>query len=346
MICNSCGREIPDGSTFCVLCGAPFTPSVPDYNQVGSTVAAGMGTDYNQIGSTVAAGMGTDYNQIGSTVAAGMGSDYNQVGSTVAAGMNADYSQVGRTVAAGTTADYSQVGSTVAAGMTADYSQANQNVGMTQQGAPAPAAAAAPAPAKKGFNKLLIPVIALGACLLLALGGIAFLFLFFSPKYKNLQNENSNLQSENSSLESTISSKDSEISNLKTNVSNLTQERDNLQAEVDEYSVSAELYAEMMEDIRNMKKSNTTYFSNRNVIVLKKGQTANIMVTLDKATNFSVRFDSDNKLVSAKWNNDWFNNNKSCTLTFTAGYDEGKCVYTFSNSETADKFEVFVYVVD
>ncbi|MBR3039713.1 MAG: zinc-ribbon domain-containing protein [Lachnospiraceae bacterium] len=332
MICSSCGREIPDGSTFCVVCGAQFTPTVPDYNQIGSTVAAGMGTDYNQVGSTVAAGMGTDYNQVGSTVAAGMTADYSQVGSTVAAGMG--------------TADYGQIGSTVAAGMTADFSQANGNVGNTQQGVPAATPAPAAAPAKSGFNKLMIPVIALGACLLLALGGIAFLFLFFSPKYKNLQNENSNLQSENSSLESTISSKDSEISNLKSNVSSLTQERDNLQAEMEEYSVSAELYEEMINDIRNMKRPNNTYYSNRNVIVLGKGQTASIMVTLDKATSFTIRFDSDNKLCSAKWNNDWFNNNKSCTLTFTAGYDEGKTVFKFTNSETADTFEVLVYIVD
>ena len=314
MICNSCGREIPDGSAFCPLCGTTFTPTVPDYNQVGSTVAAGMGTDYNQIGSTVAAGMGADYGQVGSTVAAGMGADYGQVGSTVAAGMGADYGQVGATVAAG-----------------AGFGQAP---------------AAAPAPAKKGFNKLLIPVIALGAVLLLSLGAIAFLYFFFAPKYKSLQNDNTNLQAENSSLESSLSSKDSEISSLKTQVNNLNQEKSDLQAQAEEYAYDAELYQEMLNDIRNMRKPTNVYYSNRNVIVLGKGQTATAMVTLDKNTSFTIRYDSDNKLVSAKWNNDWFNSNKSCTVTFTAGYDEGKSVYTFSNSENGDKFDIIIYVVD
>ena len=95
-------------------------------------------------------------------------------------------------------------------------------------------------------------------------------------------------------------------------------------------------------NIRSLISSNRRYYSNKNVIVMKKGETASAIITTK--INGTLYLNSDNSYVTGKWDRNW--SDGSCTVTFSSGYTTGKTVFTFTTEATSDRFEILIYVID
>ena len=189
-------------------------------------------------------------------------------------------------------------------------------------------------------------------CFILTIVGFA-LFGVKNKAYNDVLAEKADLELQVSDLQGQISSKDSKINSLTNDLNTAKTDLENAKAEAEEYRLEAENagsykkdLTQMQNDIRSVKISNYVFCPTRNVIVLKKGETVNVPITLNKTGQFKFTFNRDNSVVGAEWKNDWGNGGKTCSIDFKAGNTTGRTKYTFTNTLTSDSFDIIIFVID
>ena len=236
---------------------------------------------------------------------------------------------------------------------------------------------------KKGKSKPLL--IVMGVLLFLCVAGLGVGGYFFydqSHKKKELEDEKSTLETsiqtlqtenanmkttveklqkdkeawdeEKETLNSTIKEKESEIKNIRAELnqanSDLQTEQDrasSLQSQVNDLNNNASKVTELYNQISQLDKPDGSYYSNRNVVILKKGESTSLTVRFVNNSKATVSYSSSNSSVATgKWDGSWFDNNNSSYLTITAGYTSGTSTLTFTNTVNSKSFQVLVIVTD
>lgn len=193
-----------------------------------------------------------------------------------------------------------------------------------------------------------IPIIILSVLLCLSIAFIVFGIISYSDLNKrniSLQSEILETESEKKQAESLLSDKESEIEALNEELKETKKERDQYKTDSGKLAVSERMLKDMKNQLRNLNQpSGTMFYPNKNVIVLKKKETANAIITLN--SRGTMYYSSNNNVVEGEWNKNWFNNNKSDYIYFKAGNTTGTTTFTFTNSINSDSFQILVYVVD
>ncbi len=167
---------------------------------------------------------------------------------------------------------------------------------------------------------------------------------------KNLETTKTELETANTninSLNEQVSSLTKEKQELEKQVKSLTEEKDKIQTELDKKSEIEQKLTTLYSNIRGLDSTDKNYYSSKNVLILKTGETKRITVHMagsDEAPA-DFGFDTSNSIVSAKWN-DWQDNNTSCSLDITAGNSAGTSLITFTNSVDSSSFQVLAVVID
>ena len=373
MICTVCGKEFPDGSAFCTNCGAPISAMnaapaaaapvepVPVAVDEFKTVAPAAYQDAVPAAAPAPAPVEefkTVAPQAYQDVAAAAPAEEFK---TVAPQAYQDVAAVAPAVEAiqptvAATTDFAAT-ATPAPQVAAPAPEAIQPTAAAPVYQAAPAAAPAAPEKKKGGNaKFLVPIILLAVllvlCFILAIVGFA-LFGVKNKAYNEVLAEKADLELQVSDLQGQISSKDSKINSLTNDLNTAKTDLENAKAEAEEYRLEAENagsykkdLTQMQNDIRSVKISNYVFCPTRNVIVLKKGETVNVPINLNKTGQFKFTFNRDNSVVGAEWKNDWGNGGKTCSIDFKAGNTTGRTKYTFTNTLTSDSFDIIIFVID
>ena len=164
-----------------------------------------------------------------------------------------------------------------------------------------------------------------------------------SENVATLEGEKTDLESQKADLEQSVSSKNSEIDKLNTDLATAKKERDEYKGQVD---ISAKELSDAYAKIKGLKPPTNDYFSTKNVVILKPGESETIKVSVRVSGNVSVTFNADKKNppTTAKWDSSWTSdaNLHTNSITFTAGNKADMTVFTFTNDKTADTFQILV----
>ena len=370
MICTVCGKEFPDGSSFCTNCGAPISAmsaAAPAAEEFKTVAPAG----YQDAIAPEPVPVATDEFK---TVAPAAYQDAvpapapapvpapapapEPIQPTVGVAPAAPAPDVIQpTVGVAPAPAPEPIQPTVGVTATQDFAGTTSAAApFVAQPAPAPAPAAAPAKKKGGNAKFIVPIIILVVLLFFTFIGMIVGFALFAGKNKALNEANlqiAELEAENSDLSAQVSTKDSKINSLTNDLNNTKSELETAKQEAEEYRLEAENAGtykkdlnQMINDIRGIKLANPIYYATRNVIVLKKGESVNVPITLNQTGKFNFTYNKDNSIVTPTWKNDWSNGGKTCTIDLKAGYTTGRTKLTFTNSLTSDSFDIIVFVVD
>ncbi|MBP5416726.1 MAG: zinc-ribbon domain-containing protein [Clostridiales bacterium] len=228
------------------------------------------------------------------------------------------------------------------------------------------------APGEKGGKKFFVPMIIFIILFALAAAGLGVgAYLYMKQK--------SDLNTEIEDRDKTIDDKDGEIADLEEqvtdlsdkeealkkdktdleqnvnqlqeNVNSLTNDLTTAKKERDDYKAQIEANENdvkgIYSSIKNLVPPTTSYFASKNVLVLSPGESETIMVSLRATGVFSVSYRADNKNTTGQWSDQWVHDGSlnSCPLTFTAGSQPGKTLFTFTNDKSSESFQILVIVV-
>jgi len=159
---------------------------------------------------------------------------------------------------------------------------------------------------------------------------------------------------EKETLNSDISEKETEIRNIRAELnqakSDLQSEQEktaSLQSQLNEQSNNAAKVGEVYNRIDQLDEPDGTYYANRNVVVMKKGEGVSLAVHFSHTSSCKISYKGSNADVcTGEWSDSWFDNNNSIYLNLRAGYTTGYSILTFSNNINSSTFQVVVFVID
>ena len=225
---------------------------------------------------------------------------------------------------------------------------------------------------KSGGSK--VPVIILSIVLGLFAVALGLGIFFYFKKSGEWDDEKASLETEKASLTSQLTTANSSLTNVKselqstkdalssrdTEITNLKKEKQNLQVEVGDLQTrNADLQAELNKkgnaeasltrlysNIRELNAPEKEYYSSKNVVILKKGESEKVVVRCVSSTKMTLTFQTNNNYVTASWNKDWYDNNCSCTLNLKAGNTAGATLVTMTNNINSNSFQILAIVID
>ena len=377
MICTVCGKEFPDGSSFCTNCGAPISAmsaAAPAAEEFKTVAPAG----YQDAIAPEPVPVATDEFK---TVAPAAYQDAvpapapapvpapapapEPIQPTVGVAPAAPAPDVIQpTVGVAPAPAPEPIQPTVGVTATQDFAGTTSAAApFVAQPAPAPAPAAAPAKKKGGNAKFIVPIIILVVLLFFTFIGMVVGLALFAGKNKALNEANAQiaeLEAENGDITAQVSTKDSKINSLTNDLNNTKSELETAKAEIEtakeeaeakaeEYRLQAESYKKGLDKLQKdlgAKVGNDTFYASNYVVFVKKGQKVNIPITLNKSGQFKFTYRPDNALVTPEWKNDWSNGGKTCSIDLIGGKTAGRTILTFTNTLTSDSFSVAVIVID
>ena len=136
-----------------------------------------------------------------------------------------------------------------------------------------------------------------------------------------------------------VASLNNQVNSLNYQISSLNQDIKNLQ------SKGSEEYNKLVSNIRDLNSPATNYYSDRNVVYVKKGSSTNIRIicTISSTKGFNVHSNTANgSICGVKWGS-YNSSSKSFPFTIT-GSSVGSTVITFTNDYNSESFKVLVIV--
>ncbi|MBR0146128.1 MAG: hypothetical protein IJM25_05630 [Eubacterium sp.] len=120
-----------------------------------------------------------------------------------------------------------------------------------------------------------------------------------------------------------------------------------LQSQLNEQSNNAAKVGEVYNRIDQLDEPDGTYYANRNVVVMNKGEGVSLAVHFSHTSSCKISYKGSNADVcTGEWSDSWFDNNNSIYLNLRAGYTTGYSILTFSNNINSSTFQVVVFVID
>ena len=149
-----------------------------------------------------------------------------------------------------------------------------------------------------------------------------------------------------SDTQSNLDAAISEMDELKIKIENYENEISDLNASLSSYKNTESETNKMYRELYELQQPSYAFYTNQNVIFLKKGEQRDILLRFPTNDRFTVYYQGDNSYVTGRWNGSWFDNNCSVIFTITAGNLEGSTLFTFTNSINNLSVQVRVYVID
>ncbi len=208
-----------------------------------------------------------------------------------------------------------------------------------------------PVPPKKASKAPIIILSVLLGIFVIGAGVLTYFFIDRSKKWdedkSSMESQIEGLNKEKQTLEGTVESKNSEIrglendkNDLNSRIESLESDNSTLRNQIDQVGV----YKDYLDRIQKLDESDATYYSSQNVVVLSPGETKSFTVRYRHQGSFTLHFESDNRVVTPKWDKDWTDDNQSCLFYVTAGSSPGATLITFTNNQDSRKFEVLAIV--
>ena len=155
--------------------------------------------------------------------------------------------------------------------------------------------------------------------------------------------ENSRTEAENNLAEANnaITSLNQEITSLKQDLQAAKEENNN------NNNKESEDLENLISAIEGINPATENFYSDRYVVILRKGKSADVKVTGHLTTSGSYTYtykNSNDKVCSNSWGS-WEENGISIPLT-VKGTGAGTSVITITNSVNKDSFQILVYVTE
>ena len=136
-----------------------------------------------------------------------------------------------------------------------------------------------------------------------------------------------------------VASLNNQVNSLNYQISSLNQDIKNLQ------SKGSEEYNKLVSTINGLSKPYTNFYSDRTVIVLRKGSSTSIRITANLSGQFTISCKDYNQSVCKNTWGSWESNKITAPLTIN-GVGKGMTTITFTNTTNSNSFQVLVIVTD
>ena len=218
-------------------------------------------------------------------------------------------------------------------------------------------------PEKKQRSKFLVPMVIFAVLFGLAAAGLGVGSYFFFKQKNDHEMKTEDLEERLEDRKQKLEEQYAEIEELQGKNKSLEQSNSDLKGSLttalqqrDEYKKQAEDATKNAGDLNNQTilaeidkyaPANSKYFATKNVVVLHPGETETIQVGINYRGKFTVYWNSDNRLVSPTWKQDWEYQGDIgiCSISFTAGNNTGRTTVTFTNDVNSETFQVVVYII-
>ena len=217
---------------------------------------------------------------------------------------------------------------------------------------------------EKKQKKFLVPMVIFAVLFGLAAAGLGVGSYFFFKQKGDHERATAQLEDRLEERANKLEEQQGEIEELQSKNKTLEQSNSDLKGSLttalqqrDEYQKQAEDAAKNVGDLTNQTilgeiatypAGNEKFFATKNVVVLHKGESETIKVGFLSSGQFTVYWNSDNRLITPTWQQDWAyeGNLGICSITFLAGNTTGKTMITFTNNVNSETFKLVVYVID